>query len=443
MKNELVYYDVYPKVVPIHRETVVHIRPLSRHARFDNGKTYYVHVIPMDQRTRAPQEPDYPILEAVPQEGAIAFAYTYMQEQPYQIWIEDKGVRENNGKSWSGVSCLKLQVYALADDLLALCPFRGNMHIHSFRSDGVEAPETVLAWYRRYGYDFAGMTDHGRYEPSLEGIAAYDGVHLNMKLLPGEEVHAPDNYVHIVHFGGDFSVNDLYRADEGQYRAEVEQIERTLDDVPEGVCRFEIASSQWVFNKIRQANGLSILCHPNWTWYGAYNQPGALYQYFLEHIGYDVLELINGGNKPHENQLQVAAWYNSGKNGRRAVPVGVDDSHGAVNGKWFNIGKTYVLAQSMERDVLLDAMRHGMCAAVEQYPGENARIYGEKRLVNYFQFLHDEYFPLHDDLCVEEGRLMQAYVNGDGQAKMRLEACYGQIAQLQEHLFAQIGENNG
>ena len=38
---------------------------------------------------------------------------------------------------------------------------------------------------------------------------------------------------------------------------------------------------------------------------------------------------------------------------------------------------------------------------------------------------------------------MLAYVNGDGQAKMRLETCYGQIAQLQEHLFAKIGENNG
>lgn len=437
MKNELVYYDVYPKVVPLNRETVVHIQPLSRHARFDAQKTYYVHVIPVNQRTRVPYEPDYPILEVVPQDGAIAFAFTYTQEQPYQIWIEDQGVQRNNGDSWKGVSCLKLQIYALADDLLALRPFRGNMHIHSFRSDGVEAPEMVLAWYRRYGYDFAGLTDHGKYEPSLEGMAAYDSVPLNMKLLPGEEVHSPDNYVHIVHFGGDYSVNDLYRADEARYRAEVAQIEKMLDDVPEGACRFEIAASKWVFEKIRQANGLSILCHPNWTWYGAYNQPGAMYQYFLEHIDYDALELINGGNGPQENQLQAAAWYNSGKNGRRAIPVGTDDSHGAVNGKWFNIGKTYVLAQSLERDALLAAIRRGQCAAVEQYPGEYARIYGEKRLVNYFQFLHDEYFPLHDDLCVEEGRLMLSYINGDAQARERLEACYGQIAQLQKHMFAE------
>lgn len=436
MKNELVYYDVYPRIVPLNRETVVHIRPLSRHVRFDDNKTYYIHVIPTDERARVPYEPDYPILEAKPRDGSLEFAFTYTREQPYQLWIEDKGIQKNNTKEWREISCLKLSVYALADDLLSLRPFRGNMHIHSFRSDGVEAPEVVLAWYRRYGYDFAGLTDHGQYEPSLEGIKAYDGVALNMKLLPGEEVHSPDNYIHIINFGGNYSVNNLYRADEARYRAEVAEIEKTLTDVPENLCRFEIAASKWVFNKIREANGLSILCHPNWTWYGAYNQPGDLYDYFLKHIDYDVLELINGGNFQHENQLQVAAWYNSGKNGKRAIPEGSDDSHGSVNGEWFDIGKTYVLAPSLERDELLAAMRCGRCVAVEQYPGEHARIYGEKRMVDYFQFLHDEYFPLHDDLCVEEGRLMLAYVNGDETAKARIEACHGQIERLQEHLFA-------
>lgn len=53
MKNELVYYDVYPRIVPLNRETVVHIRPLSRHVRFDDNKTYYIHVIPTDERARS------------------------------------------------------------------------------------------------------------------------------------------------------------------------------------------------------------------------------------------------------------------------------------------------------------------------------------------------------------------------------------------------------
>ena len=58
-------------------------------------------------------------------------------------------------------------------------------------------------------------------------------------------------------------------------------------------------------------------------------------------------------------------------------------------------------------------------------------------MVNYFQFLHEEYFPLHDELCVEEGRLMMAWCSGDETAEARLEACFGQIERLQNHLFGQ------
>lgn len=438
MKSELVYYDIYPKIVPLRRETVVHIRALSAHARFAAGVVHYVHIIPSDERSRDPHLPDYPILDLLPDEdGSLAFPYTFTREQTYQVWIETRGVRENLSGSWKGVACVKLRVYALEDDLFPLRPWRGNMHMHTCRSDGVETPDVVLAWYRRYGYDFAAVTDHGKYEPSLEGIAAYDGLKLNMKLLPGEEVHSPDNFIHIINFGGDFSVNDLYRADEAAYRARVAEIEKSLPDLGEGMCRFEVAASKWVFENIRRANGLAILCHPDWCWFGAYNLTSAMYRYFLENIDYDVLELINGGNSPEENQMQVSAWYNSGLNGRRAIPEGSDDSHGAVNGKWFNIGKTYVLSPSLERDDLVGSLRAGLCAAVEQYPGENARIYGEKRMVNYFQFLHEEYFPLHDELCVEEGRLMMAWRSGDETAKARLDACFGQIERLQNHLFGQ------
>ena len=65
MKSELVYYDIYPKIVPLRRETVVHIRALSAHARFAAGVVHYVHIIPSDERSRDPHLPDYPILESL------------------------------------------------------------------------------------------------------------------------------------------------------------------------------------------------------------------------------------------------------------------------------------------------------------------------------------------------------------------------------------------
>lgn len=38
--------------------------------------------------------------------------------------------------------------------------FRGNLHTHSDRSDGVAPPEQVLAAYREADYDFVALTDH-------------------------------------------------------------------------------------------------------------------------------------------------------------------------------------------------------------------------------------------------------------------------------------------
>lgn len=38
--------------------------------------------------------------------------------------------------------------------------WRGNLHTHSTRSDGVLAPEEVCRRYRAEGYDFLALTDH-------------------------------------------------------------------------------------------------------------------------------------------------------------------------------------------------------------------------------------------------------------------------------------------
>lgn len=38
--------------------------------------------------------------------------------------------------------------------------FRGNLHTHSFWSDGDDFPEMITAWYREQGYHFLALTDH-------------------------------------------------------------------------------------------------------------------------------------------------------------------------------------------------------------------------------------------------------------------------------------------
>ena len=53
--------------------------------------------------------------------------------------------------------------------------FRGNLHTHSTRSDGVLAPEEVCRRYRTEGYDFIALTDHfiGSYDYPVVDTRAY------------------------------------------------------------------------------------------------------------------------------------------------------------------------------------------------------------------------------------------------------------------------------
>ncbi len=38
--------------------------------------------------------------------------------------------------------------------------FKGNLHTHSYWSDGDEFPEMIMDWYRANGYDFVALSDH-------------------------------------------------------------------------------------------------------------------------------------------------------------------------------------------------------------------------------------------------------------------------------------------
>src|SRR4051794_31336709 len=38
--------------------------------------------------------------------------------------------------------------------------FKGNLHTHSYWSDGDEFPEMILDWYKTHGYQFVALSDH-------------------------------------------------------------------------------------------------------------------------------------------------------------------------------------------------------------------------------------------------------------------------------------------
>lgn len=425
MRTENMYYEVLPKIVPAGRESAITVRPLYDHRRFRDDVTYQVAVIPAEGIRGQTGWIETPRTAANIVDGILRIAHAFDAEQEYALLVETS----------DGVLVAEFRLYALEPDLFACRPYKGDIHMHTSYSDGKESPAYVAACCRRTGFDFAAITDHRQYAPSLEAIRAFEGVDTELRLYPGEEVHAPDNPVHIIHFGGRFSVNDLFSTD--AYRTEVDALAATMDDLPQTIDRYTYASCVWCFNKIREAGGLAVFCHPYWFTHRGYDVPVYLTDLLFERQPYDALEVIGGYHmfEVESNTLQVARYHEERAKGRRIPIVGVSDAHGCENAELFGWYYTIVFAPSADLPDLVQGIKDLRSVAVEALPDQPTRAYGPFRLVKYAQYLFREVFPLHDELCREEGRLMLAHIAGDGSAAGLLNQIQGRTAGLYERMW--------
>ncbi len=450
MKTELHYYDIYPKVFLCGKETTVTIKPLGFHAAFnDDEYTISVHPISEGSHGTYPDRPNYFKYTVKPNaDGTLSFTHTYSGEQEHYIRVWDK----------NGNRKVQLSVYSLNEDMQGRYPFKGDLHMHTCRSDGREAPEIVCANYRKYGYDFFAITDHGRYYPSLDAIAAYKNVPIEFNIVPGEEIHLPGNDIHIVNFGGEFSVNALVEGtaqyNEGgkcicrrsinpditpdtltreQYEAEVNALIPTLN-IPDGIEKFPYAACVWIFNQIKKGNGLGIFAHPYWI-SDMFQVPETFTDYMMETKPFDAYEVLGGENYFEQNGFQTVKYYEDVAKGRKYPIVGSTDSHSSVNNRNGLICSTIVFAPENERKSLVSSIKDFYSVAVDTISAEY-RIVGDFRLVKYANFLINNYFPIHDDLCFEEGRAMKDYVCGVDGAEEILNTISGRMKKMREKYFS-------
>lgn len=422
MREESRYFDICPRIVPANRESAIAIRPLFDHCRFVDGCTYKVAIYPTEGSSRETQSGAGWRLRLAPDNGVLRVPCFFEGEQEY-VLIFEGALGENNLRP------AEFRVYALEDDLFARRPFKGDFHLHSYRSDGRESPAYVAAASRAIGLDFMAVTDHRRYAPSLEAMHAFAHAPIALRIYPGEEVHPPDSRVHIVNFGGRFSLNERF-ADEAAFRAEVQAIEDTLGALPAKVDRYAYAASVWCFRKIRETGGLGIFCHPYWFTNHRYDVTEALTTQILEDQPFDALELIGGYHRfeTESNALQVARYHEERARGKRIPIVGASDAHGCERGELFGWYYTIVFAPSTELPDLIQSIKDLYSVAVEALPGEMPRAHGPFRLVKYAHFLLREVLPLHDEFCAAEGRLMLEYLAGDMHAREALCARQGDVA---------------
>ena len=171
----------------------------------------------------------------------------------------------------------------------------------------------------------------------------------------------------MLNFGGRFSVNALFREDEAKFRREVEARIPSLGPVAPGVNPFAVAATEWVFDKVREAGGLAVFCHPYWDVRRRNVLSGALVDEVFKRRKFDALELIGGfwKHQSESNALQVARWMEERAAGADYPVVGLSDSHGTDVGGLFGWYYTVVLARSASFDDLAAGIRAGNSAAVD------------------------------------------------------------------------------
>lgn len=416
-------YDVFPCVVRSGEKTKVTVSPCGECAAFEDGVRYTVSVLPAEHSeiTYIPNgnisdsRGCYDKITAVPKHGVISFEYIFEDEQQWALDIYP-GADEG--------SAVRFFVYSVFDDLYERHPFMGDLHAHSCRSDGREEPAVVAANYRRAGFDFMGLTDHGKWRPSAEAIEKFADVPIDLLLCHGEEVHLKGGYMHLVNFASDYSVNELFYENEDKIHAMLEK-EAGTEKTPRGVNALEYVYRRWACMQIRKSGGLCIVPHPFWI-HGPYqfNMRSKMLDYVFETGIYDAFELI-GGQTVHENNLQIAYYMDQLQKDRKIPVVGSSDSHGTDPARYFGQSKTIVFAKALDSASVCNAVRESYSVAVDNMPNESARVYGQFRLVKYARFLLENYFPFHDSLCFEEGRLMRDYICGENGAAQALSALHG------------------
>lgn len=451
MKNVLYDYDIYPKVFLGDREQSITVQPLGDHAVPNPKGEYHVEILKVN-RDNWKQYPEidgkvHLILRPC-EDGCLRFSSYFEGEGEHFIYIWEASAPERQ---------IELSVYSVNADMAGRFPYRGDLHLHTCRSDARQAPATVVADYRGHGYDFLAITDHHRYYPSLEAMEAWKDL-TDLTIVPGEEVQLPLNDVHYINFGGSYSINALVTPNHNQERGGDDLKFRSMDgkapdtmtreeyenmirqrskavDLPYESQRLSFAVLQWTYEQIQAGGGLGVFPHPYWLC-PVMQLPEEYTEFIYRQGPFDAFEVLGGEPYYAHNGFQTGFYYDMKSKGVDRAVVGSTDSHGSTeHNPNALICSTIVFARENTREELISAIKEKYSVAVDTISKEY-RLVGEFRLMKYCSFLMENYFPLHDLACRAEGYYMDRYLAGDKRTETILKAMRGQIEEMQKKYFA-------
>jgi hypothetical protein len=452
MNYTLYRFDIFPKVFLGDRETTVTIQPLDAGSNLIPGHTYTIHVCKVNEA--APYlYPEYTgrntYTVVADEDYCLRLTAFFAGEGEHFIRICDKP---------DGHHLVQFSVYSLAEDMAGRYPYRGDLHLHTNRSDGAQTPANVCANYRSYGYDFTVISDHERYYPSLEAKAYWKDL-TDLNIVQGEEVHLPHNDVHYVNFGGSYSINALvsprpntekagddlaWRSLDGnapdtmtheEFSAMIKERAKKVDREKESE-RLSFAVLEWIYEHMQKNGGLGIFPHPYWI-SDMMQLPEDYTYYIYEKAPFDAFEVLGGENYFCHNGFQTALYYEMKQKGIDHPVVGSTDSHNSISEHNRNslICSTIVFAPENTDSALVRAIKDKYSIAVDTISKEY-RLVGDFRLMKYACFLMEHYYPLHDKLCATEGYYMNRYIAGDERAARILADMKGQVPDMIKKYFA-------
>ena len=404
-------YAVYPSVMLADTPTEFIIVPRERAFLLVEGQKYTVSIVDVNgDELDYHAKSSHKFITAVAHDGVLRFTYTFEGEAEHLVILHrSEKVTE------------RLPVFSLYEDLYNTVPLKGDLHTHSYRSDGQRDPAAFAGHMREQGYDFFALTDHNRFYPGGEIDEVYAGVKLGITRIRGEEVHAPGAVFHTVHIGGNSSVAEKYIHNRKAFEKEVaECMKRVPDSIPEA-CKKRYALAIWTTENIHKAGGLAIFPHPFW-------RPGEYVQNVRDDFAvtlltsglFDAYELLGGQTDYYGVNRSVAMWNElRAEKGLKIPVVGSSDVHNVQNAWTFPHFYTVAFAKDTSHDAIIEAIKNGNTVAVEDVGNEyerQYRCYGSWRLVTFALFLFKHYFPEMQRIAAGEGVAMRSYAIGETEA---------------------------
>ncbi|WP_205161213.1 MULTISPECIES: PHP domain-containing protein [Arenibacter] len=270
--------------------------------------------------------------------------------------------------------------------------YKGNLHTHSFWSDGDEFPETILDWYKSHDYQFIALSDHNTlsmedkwiqvredsvYQKSFEKyLETYGEDWVDYKTDSGRvqvKLKTYTEYRDLFEKAGEFlvihseEITDRY--EDKHVHMNATNIQNKIDPQGGNSISEVMQNNLNAVLEQRKETGVPIMPH--------INHPNFYYSISLEDMislkGERFFEVYNGhpmvhnmGDSTHISIEEMWDQINiSYIKSNKPIMYGLatDDSHNyhKIGSKWSNAGRGWVMVQSdtLSAPSLIEAMERG------------------------------------------------------------------------------------